>query len=52
MADHFEESAAAGVIVPMNGKVPAKFLYPAGDYRDLDLYGSCVVVTAAVLLNY
>ena len=52
LSDHFEESAAPGVVMPMNGEVPAKLLYPAGNYRDLDFYGTRVVVTAAVLVNY
>ena len=52
LADHFEEAAAAGVIVPVDAEVLAKFPYPPSDYGDLDFYGSCVVVTAAILFNY
>lgn len=52
MADHFEEASAAGVIVPVNAEVLAKFLYPAGDYGDLHFYGACVVIAAAILFDY
>ncbi len=38
--------------MPMNAEVLAKFLYPAGDYRDLYFDGTSVVIAAAILFDH
>ncbi len=40
------------MIVSMFAEVLAEFLYPAGDYRDLDFDGTCVIIAAAIFFDY